>query len=135
MGNGTQNSPPGAETVAPQGHLKSSDRQAATELFNAILIRLHVTTQADAVQLFCGRATYTNLVDWRRGRHRVPQWAWEYLAAMLKARADDDLAVANRALKAPAVAPGLGSANNIAKWNARRAAEKAAGASKEKAGD
>lgn len=116
-----QNLERGGERDAPQSHHESLSRQEATALFESLLLRLGAATQADAVQLFCARVPYRTMIDWRRGRHRVPQWAWDYLATMLEARADADKAMAARGRKAPAMAPGQGSHRNIVAWNKRRA--------------
>jgi hypothetical protein len=123
---GTQNLAQASAADVSQEHHESLSRQEAIALFEALCFRLGAVSPADIVQLFCARISYHKVIDWRRGHHKIPLWAWEYLSAMLDARADADKAMAARGRKAPAMAPGRGSHNNIDAWNARRAKEKAA---------
>jgi hypothetical protein len=123
MDDGTRNSAPSSESIAPKGYRNSAASQEASGLFKALLQRLGAARQADAARLFAARASYLQVLDWRRGRHAIPLWVWQHLSSAFEARANDDHAAAARARKAP-TAPGQGSHNNIAKWNARRFAEK-----------
>jgi hypothetical protein len=122
MDDGTRNSARGVESEGPQSYRKSPIRHEVTTLFKSLLERLGAARQADAAQLFSGRASYRRVLDWRRGHYAIPLWAWEYLAGLLDARADADKATAAKGRSAPAMA--RGRQNNIAKWNARRFAEK-----------
>jgi hypothetical protein len=129
---GTNNFALSAETIAPQDHVNRVALHAETEFFNAAIKRLIPSGKhVEITALFEGRAAYATIKGWRLGWRRPAQWAIDLLAAKLHARADVDTALAARIRQIKAPQP----INNIAKWNARRAAQKAAGASKEKAGD
>ena len=92
-------------------------------LFETLMQRLGSGTgHADFVRFLDARASYDQIRDWRRGRARIPNWAWESLEAMLTARAQADLDYARMARKADRQS----RASNIGAWNARRAKEKAA---------
>jgi len=69
-------------------------RQESKRSFEMMLIRLGVGGHSAAVQLFGGRVNYTQMVDWRRGRALIPQWAFDFLATMLRSRATADLELA-----------------------------------------
>lgn len=86
---------------------------------------------ADFVRFFDARVHYQQIVDWRRGRARIPNWIWEYLEARLVARAQTDLDYAKQCRKADRQR----RAANIKKFNARRfAPQTLAAAENKKAG-
>jgi hypothetical protein len=124
---GTPNLAQASESDAPQNVAERLTKQVAVPLFEAALLRLgRAWTHGEVMVLFNGRVSYTAIQDWRSGRRRVPQWAWDYLALLIEQNMADDASVHARVRNPPIVAPGQGSHRNIAKWNARRAKEKAA---------
>jgi hypothetical protein len=123
MDDGTRNSASSAERIEPESYPESFARQDASPTFNAVLRRLgHTGTHRQIMRLFPGAAHF-QIRDWRNGRRLAPRWAWDRLGQLLDievAKANDVLA----RLRALPPAAGRGSHNNIAKWNARRFAEK-----------
>lgn len=86
-------------------------------LFETLVTRLGCGHgHADFVRFFDARMSYQQVVDWRRGRARIPNWVWEYLESRLVARAQTDMDFAKQCRKADRQR----RANNIAKFNARR---------------
>ncbi len=124
MENGTSNLPQSSEADASQSHPAKSPRQVSVEAFEALLTMLGVSRHIDVVQLFVGRIPYQMVQDWRRGRCAIPQWAWGYLATLCRQRANVLLRGVEIGNNPPYPSRGQGSHRNIAKWNARRAAEK-----------
>jgi hypothetical protein len=97
-------------------------KQVALPLFEAALLRLGLSgNNAEVTALFAGRATWNQIRDWRRGRNRVPKWAWDYLGVLLDRMIADATAIRVSTANPPNVAKGQGSHRNIAAWNARRA--------------
>jgi hypothetical protein len=123
---GTQNPPQAGIGDASQEYRPKLDRHQSKELFEAVLIRLGVgASHSDVERFFNGRARYTAIVDWRRGRARLPRWAWSYMAAMLRNSSAADARFADQCELADG-STGMGGRPNILKWNARRAKEKPA---------
>ena len=124
MDDGTQNLACSSNADAPESHPRLSSRHKSPQAFELALQRLGAagsTTQVTA--LFDGHATWHQVRDWRRGRARVPQWAWDYLDLLLENRT----AEINTTLAQLAIAPvAPGRQDNISAWNARKAALKAA---------
>lgn len=124
MENEAQNLERGTERDARQSHPTRPGKLEAKETFEALLTMLGVASHIDAVQLFVGRVPYHTIVDWRRGRHAIPQWAFGYLATLLRQRASVLLNGAEIGDNPPSTARGQGSHGNILAWNKRRAALK-----------
>lgn len=123
MFEGTQNIARASVADAPQDYAKKLTKQVALPLFEAALLRLGLSgTVSEVTALFNGRATWNQVRDWRRGRNRVPQWAWDHIGLLLDQKMQADSLVRERLRNPPLVAPGQGSHRNIAAWNARRAA-------------
>ena len=98
-------------------------KQVALPLFEAAIARLGCARNTcDIVALFNGRATWNQIRDWRRGRNRVPKWAWDYLAVLIDQCLVNDSRLRASLADPPDIAKGRGSHRNIAAWNARRAA-------------
>jgi len=133
---GTPNLAQASASVAPQDVAERLTKQVAVPLFEAALLRLgRAWTHNEVVLLFNSRVSWNTVQDWRRGRRRVPQWAWDYLGLLIDQNIADDTSVRDRVRNPPIVAPGRGSHNNIAKFNARRfAPQTTASSEKEKAG-
>ncbi len=130
---GTQNSAQASIADASQDVAERLPKQVSLPLFEAALARLGcAATHGEVTALFNGRATFNQIRDWRRGRARVPKWAWDYLGVLLDQHIMADSLVRASLANPPNIAPGQGSHRNIAAWNARRAALIA---EKKKAGD
>lgn len=100
------------------------EKKVALPLFEAALLRLGLAgTNGEVTALFNGRATWNQVRDWRRGRNRVPQWAWDYLGVLLDQHIAASASVRASIRKPPNVAQGRGSHGNLNRW---RAKEKAA---------
>jgi hypothetical protein len=129
----TQNSAPSTQAVASQNVADRLSKQVAVPLFEAALLRLRQGwTHGEVVTLFNGRVSWNTVQDWRRGRRRVPQWAWNYLGVLLDQNIAATASVRDSVRNPPNIAPGQGSHRNIAAWNQRRAA---LAAKKKEAGD
>ena len=99
-------------------------KHVSLPLFEAALVRLGcATSHGEVTALFNGRATFNQIRDWRRGRSRVPQWAWDYLGILLDQNIAATASVRASLRNPPNVSKGQGSARNITKWNQRRALE------------
>jgi hypothetical protein len=100
-------------------------KQVALPLFEAALARLGLAgTNGEVTALFDGRATWNQVRDWRRGRNRVPKWAWDYLGVLLDQHIVNTARIRASVRNPPDIAPGRGAGREIAAWNARRAALK-----------
>ena len=90
-----------AESVAPQEHPADLAKHRSKILFETLVVRLGCShSHADFVRFFDARVTYNQIVDWQRGKARIPNWAWEYLESRLVARAQTDLDYAKQCRKA-----------------------------------
>ena len=132
MQNDESNSVEHAASIAPQEHPAELAKHRSRILFDTLCMRLGCgTSPADFVRFFDAKATYNQIIDWRRGRARIPGWAWEYLGTRLRARAHADLDYAKETDRAERQR----RAANIRKFNARRfATQMPADSPKEKAG-
>jgi hypothetical protein len=127
--NGTQNFESSSAHVAPQDYLNSFVLQKSPRVFeDAIRLLVPSRKHTEICALFGHRVTYSSIRFWRRGKRPPPQWARDLLSAQVAKHLAQIDTMLTQLAQLP-VGPGKGV------WNARRAAQKAAGASKEKAGD
>lgn len=133
MENNESNSAADAESVAPQEHPADLAKHRSKILFETVVTRLGCGWgHAEFVKFFSARVSYQNIVDWRRGKARIPNWAWEYLEASLTTRAQTDLDYAKQCRKADRQR----RVANIRKFNANRfAPQTLADAEKKKPAD
>jgi|ERR1700719_1409280 len=110
-----------AEHVSPQEHPDTLAKHRSKQLFETLVMRLGCGAgHADFVRFFDAQCSYNQIVDWRRGRARIPGWVWSYLGVRLRSRAQTDLDFA----KQTDAADRQRRANNIRKFNAYRFAQK-----------
>lgn len=120
-----------AERDAPQEHPANLAKHRSKVLFETLVLRLGCGhSHADFVKFFDARCTINQVIDWRRGRARIPGWAWTYLGVRLRARAETDLDYARQT----DAADRQRRANNIAKFNRSQAALQAAPIAQKKEG-
>lgn len=108
---------------APLGHVELFPAKPATPCAKALEL-LGITTRAEAVQLFKGRAAMWQVRDWRLGRRGMPTWAVEILRAELNARRAMFDALAESVLPGPGLGWNKNATRGLGEWRAKKNVEK-----------